>query len=88
LLRFVPFTGREPHPGIIGDHDAELVHLALRQIAATQSTTLLLHYDAGFSRREIAEMQGVTEDAVKSRLARGREAFARAFERVGGHLDD
>jgi RNA polymerase sigma-70 factor (ECF subfamily) len=88
LLRFVPFSGRERDPRIIGDHNAELVHRALRQIAATQSTTLLLHYDAGFSRKEIAEMEGVTEDAVKSRLARGREAFARAFERVGGHLDD
>lgn len=61
LLRFVPFSGREPDPRGIGDHDADLVHRALRQLPATLPTTLLLHYDAGFSRKEIADMDGVTE---------------------------
>jgi RNA polymerase sigma-70 factor (ECF subfamily) len=86
VLRFVPFSGREPDPAALGDHEAELVHRALRQLPATLSTTLLLHYDEGFSRREIADMDGVTEEAVKSRLARGRDAFARAFTRIGGDL--
>ncbi|MBI2756901.1 MAG: RNA polymerase sigma factor [Chloroflexi bacterium] len=85
VLRFVPFTGREPDPTGI-DPDADLVHRALRQLPTTLSRTLLLHYDAGFSRREIADMDGVTEEAVKARLARGRQAFAQAFERVGGDL--
>ena len=31
-------------------------------------------------------MEGVGEEAVRSRLARGREAFARAYERIGGEL--
>lgn len=86
LLNFVPFSGRERSSQVTGDEDAELVHRALRSLSATLSTTLLLHYDAGFSREEIAEMDGVTEDAVKSRLARGRDAFARAYERLGGVL--
>lgn len=86
LLRFVPFSGREPDPRVMGDPEIGLLHRALQQLPAKLSTTLLLHYDAGFSRREIADMEGVTEDAVKSRLARGREAFARAFERLGGDL--
>lgn len=85
LLRFVPFTGREPDPARI-DPDADLVHRALRQLPGTLATTLLLHYDAGFSRKEIAGMDGVTEDAVKARLARGRDAFAQAYERLGGDL--
>lgn len=85
LLRFVPFSGREVDPTAI-DPDADLVHRALIQLPPKLSTTLLLHYEAGFSRREIAEMDGVTEEAVKARLARGREAFARAFEQAGGDL--
>jgi len=86
LLRFVPFSGREADPRVIGDPEMGLLHRALRQLPATLSSTLLLHYDAGFSRKEIADMDGVTEEAVKSRLARGREAFARAYERLGGDL--
>lgn len=85
LLRFVPFSGREADPAGF-DHDAHLVHRALRELSSALATTLLLHYDAGFSRKEIADMHGVTEDAVKARLARGREAFARAYERIGGDL--
>lgn len=86
LVRFVPFSGREPDPRRIADPDAGLVHRALRELPETLSVTLLLHYDAGFSRKEIAEMHGVTEEAVKARLARGRDAFARAFMQVGGDL--
>lgn len=84
LLRFVPFSGREPVPVGFSDHDADLVHDALRRLPSMLARTLLLHYDAGFSRREIADMDGVTEDAVKARLARGRAAFERAFGQVGG----
>lgn len=85
ILRFVSLSGREPDPKDI-DPDADLVHRALMRLPATLSTTLLLHYDAGFSRREIADMGGVTEDAVKARLARGRQAFAKAFEQLGGDM--
>lgn len=85
LLRFVPFSGGEVDPAAL-DPDAALVHRALDRLTPALSTALLLHYDAGFSRQEIAEIEGVTEDAVKARLARGREAFARAFKQVGGDL--
>ncbi len=86
LLRFIPFSGGEADPAGLGDPDADLVHRALRALPAAQATTLLLRYEAGFSRREIAAMEGIGEEAVKSRLARGREAFARAYARIGGEL--
>lgn len=85
LLRFIPFSGHERAPDL-GDSEIELVHRTLRALSPTLATTLLLHYDSGFSRHEIAEMQGIGEEAVKSRLARGRVAFARAFTRLGGRL--
>lgn len=86
LLRFVPFSGREIGATGVGDPEGDLVHRALRALPVAQATTLLLHYEAGFSRKEIAQMEGVSEEAVKSRLARGRDAFARQFERMGGRL--
>jgi DNA-directed RNA polymerase specialized sigma24 family protein len=40
-----------------------------------QAVVLLLHYHAGFSRKEIATMTSVSEEGIKSRLARGRARF-------------
>lgn len=85
LLRFVPFSGHERAPDL-DDHQVELVHRALRALSGKLATTLLLHYESGFSRQEIAAMDGISEEAVKSRLARGRVAFAREFTRLGGSL--
>jgi RNA polymerase sigma-70 factor (ECF subfamily) len=86
LLRFVPFSGQETGATGVGDPEADLVQRALRALPVAQATALLLHYEAGFSRKEIAQLGGVTEEAVKSRLARGRDAFAKAFERMGGRI--
>jgi DNA-directed RNA polymerase specialized sigma24 family protein len=36
----------------------------------------------GFSRAEAARILGITEEAVKSRLARGRLNFAAAYKRL------
>lgn len=86
LLRFAPFSDREMGASGVGDPEGDLVQRALRSLPVAQAATLLLHYEAGFSRKEIAQQQGISEEAVKSRLARGREAFARAFERMGGRI--
>lgn len=82
LLAFLPFSGREVAPGGAYDVEAAQVRRALGSIPADQAATLLLHYQSGFTRAEIAEMQGVGEEAVKSRLARGRKAFVAAYRRL------
>ncbi len=84
LLQFVPFSGRERDPSELADPDIEVVFRALRALPIAQATALLLHYDAGFSRTEIAAMEGVGEEAIKSRLSRGRERFIRTFQQLGG----
>jgi RNA polymerase sigma-70 factor (ECF subfamily) len=84
LLRFVPFSGREIADSSASDADTEAMHQALRAIPFAQSSALLLHYEGGFTRAEIARLSGVTEEAVKSRLARGRDAFLRRYEALGG----
>lgn len=82
LLSFLPFTGSERGGEDAFDATAVQVHRALRSIPADQAVALLLHHQQGFSRREIAELVGVSEEAVKSRLARGRRNFVAAYHRL------
>lgn len=53
--------------------EVSLLHQALAQLVEHQKEALILFEIAGFSIREIAEIQSVSEDAVKQRLKRGRE---------------
>lgn len=82
LLAFLPFSGREVAPRGAFDEEAAQVRRALASIPADQAAALLLHYQSGFTRAEIAEMQGIGEEAVKSRIARGRKAFIAAYRRL------
>lgn len=78
---FLPFSGRERDDRVTFDADGDVVRRALRQIPPDQATALVLRLHEGFSRAEIAQLTGVTERAVKERLERGRENFARAYRR-------
>ena len=81
LLAFVPFAGSEraPEP----DRDtAALVRTALGSIATDQAVALTLAYHSGFSRTEIASLLGLPEETVRSRIHRGRKAFAAAYLRL------
>jgi RNA polymerase sigma-70 factor (ECF subfamily) len=86
LLAFVPFSGRESATGGGFDFEADHVRTALRSLPFEQATSLLLHYHAGFQRHEIAHLQGVSEETVKSRLARGRKGFTAAYRRLARGL--
>jgi RNA polymerase sigma-70 factor (ECF subfamily) len=82
LLTFLPFTGAERSPQGTYDHEAEHVRAALRSLPRHEAATLLLFYDSGFKRTEIAVLLGVSEETVKSRLARGRQSFMAAYRRL------
>jgi RNA polymerase sigma-70 factor, ECF subfamily len=82
LVRFLPFRGDEHAPRGAFDPESEQVQRALRAIAPDHAAALLLFYVHGFSRHEIAEMYGVGEEAVKSRLARGRRDFMASYRRM------
>jgi RNA polymerase sigma-70 factor (ECF subfamily) len=47
--------------------------LALAQLPIAQKECIILFEISGFKIKEIAEIQSVSEDAVKQRLKRGRE---------------
>lgn len=54
------------------DAEVHLLHSALAMLKTEQRECLILFEISGFSIREIAEIQSVSEDAVKQRLRRGR----------------
>lgn len=64
--------------------DADDVRAALQRIPPDQATALVLRLGEGVKPRELAQLLGVSESAVKSRLARGRLAFVAAYRRSEG----
>ena len=59
------------------------VQEALTKVPEEQRTCLVLHLVEGFKYREIAGTLGISEDAVRMRVARGKEVFRRLY-RGGG----
>lgn len=49
-----------------------------------QKTVIYLHYVEGYQIKEIADILGITEGAVKTRLLRGREQMRNAVSMEGG----
>jgi RNA polymerase sigma-70 factor, ECF subfamily len=84
LIAFVPFAGTERSTHGTPDVEALAVRDAMRSISAEQASALVLHYAHGFTRAEIAELVGRSEETVKSRIARGKRAFLAAYDRQGG----
>jgi len=83
LIRFVTISLLDTHEAEAGlaSDKTEVVRAALRALPFEQAAALVLHYHAGLSRAEIAEVRGVSEEAVKSRLARGRRNFIERYQR-------
>lgn len=82
LISFLPFRGQERGDSDAFDTEAAQIHQALRSIPTDQAIALVLHYQSGFSRVEVATLTGVSEEGVKSRLARGRLNFIAAYRRL------
>lgn len=85
LVAFVPFLGTE-HASEPASDIAALVRQALRSVPADQAVALVLAYHEGFARREIAQLLGVPEETVKTRIHRGRKSFATAYLRLEAGL--
>lgn len=75
-------TGEEPHAN--DDHarvgEQEHVTRVLRTIPPENASALLLHALEGYSYKEIAEIQGVSMTAIRSRIARARAAFREGYD--------
>lgn len=81
IYRFVPFIDR-PRSQPELDPIVSQVQSALASLSFEQSNALVLHYQSGFTCQEIATMSGLSEETVRSRVARGRKNFIAAYRRL------
>ena len=90
LLSFIPFldVGRSDPPGTkpFADRVDERIAIeeALLRVPDEQRTCMVLHFVEGLRYREIAEIVGVSEEAVRKRVARGSQEFRRAYLPASG----
>ena len=85
--RLIPLVGNE-----VGDnrsHDetlgsVERARIALSQLPADQREAIVLHDIEGWAVGEIADLEGVSMSAIKSRLSRGRDRLRDIYTRRFG----
>jgi RNA polymerase sigma-70 factor (ECF subfamily) len=58
----------------------------LSKIPEKNRGAIVLHYLEGFSVEEVAKMLGISQSAVKMRLARGREALKDLLSAEDNHV--
>lgn len=56
----------------------------LFELPFKQKTVIYLHYVEGYQVKEIADILGITQSAVKARLMRGRQQMRKAVNLEGG----
>lgn len=92
LISFIPFADSTKHdtPTLeaSSDHVEErlLIEEALLKIPLDQKACMVLHFVEGLKYREIADVLGVTEDAVRKRVARGSKEFRKLYKQGGGEV--
>jgi len=71
----IPIT--ENQASLVGEKMA--IQETLSEVPEEQRICLVLHFVEGFKYKEIAETLGISEDAVRKRVARGKQKFRRLY---------
>lgn len=83
-LRMGSLDGTHEEPQAADEHgrvgEQQHVQRVLRELPPENASALLLHALEGYSYKEIADIQGVTMTAVRSRIARARQGFRKGYE--------
>lgn len=82
ILSFVPLAHvKEPKASSATDNVDErlVIGEALRKVPAEQRRCIVLHFVERLNYREIGEILGTSEDAVRKRVVRGCEKFRQAY---------
>ena len=87
LISWLPWTEETPVPKETENVEddlaqRELIRDTLNKLPEKYRAVLLLHDYQGFKCREIGRMLNISLDTAKKRLARGREKFRDAYERL------
>jgi len=91
VLTFVPLKEESRvHAGVTKDQSESIgiqldVQRTLAKIPGRQRICMMLHFVEGFKYHEIGVTLGISEDAVRKRVARGSQEFRRLYgsEEVG-----
>ncbi|MBN1826415.1 MAG: RNA polymerase sigma factor [Candidatus Eisenbacteria bacterium] len=75
-------AAERPAPEGIPFEEKDAVRRALARLPLPEREAILLYEVVGMPVSGVARHQGVTESAVKSRLARGRERLRKTYERM------
>jgi RNA polymerase sigma-70 factor (ECF subfamily) len=86
--RLVPIGDREQAGPDADLGGAERIRLALARLPVEQREAIVLHDLQELTAQEIAEVQGVSESAIKSRLMRGRRRLRSIYRKRFGVTDD
>jgi RNA polymerase sigma-70 factor (ECF subfamily) len=90
LLSFIPFDEfrKSGTPNVDNQSERTVEEMtiqeALCKVPSEQRACLVLHYVEGFKYREIAETLGISEDAVRKRVQKGKQIFQRIYS--GGEV--
>jgi RNA polymerase sigma-70 factor (ECF subfamily) len=90
LLSFIPFDEfrKSGTPNVDNQSEKMVEEMAIQEalckVPSEQRACLVLHYVEGFKYREIAETLGISEDAVRKRVQKGKQIFQRIYS--GGEV--
>jgi RNA polymerase sigma-70 factor (ECF subfamily) len=88
LVQWLPLLDRDQHESGSRESEpgeAQAVQDALGRLPNDHRAALILYSVQGYSTREIAEMLGTSEGAVKTRLSRARERFREMYREENEH---
>lgn len=87
LLSFIPLKEdpevESPENQSDINDERTAVKEALSRIPRDQRVCLVLHFMEGFKYKEIGETLGISEEAVRKRVARGSQEFKRLYNQEG-----
>ena len=92
IITFVPFDDAQNSDSPDGKNQPDdlaekiMVEAAMLKVPEEQRVCMMLHFVEGFKYREIAQTMGISEDAVRMRVARGSMEFRKQYGPQGGEV--